>query len=99
MSAPDALVAGAMFPHAAPLHPRPDSVQLTPLFAESLATVAVKSCVLVTGTVAVVAESVTAIGGAGATIVIVAAADLLVSATEVTVSVTVAALGAVGGAV
>jgi hypothetical protein len=39
--APLALLNGDTLPHAAPLQPAPDTVQLTPLFAESFVTVAV----------------------------------------------------------
>ena len=43
-----------------------ETVQLTPLFAESLVTVAVNCCVFLACTVADVGETVTVIGGAGA---------------------------------
>jgi hypothetical protein len=43
--APDALVAGDTTPHVAPLQPAPDTAQLTPLPAESFATVAITVCV------------------------------------------------------
>jgi hypothetical protein len=40
---PEALVAVDSVPQAAPLHPAPESAQLTPLFAESFVTVAVNA--------------------------------------------------------
>jgi hypothetical protein len=63
--APDALVAGDTAPHVAPLQPAPESAQLTPLAAESLATVAVTVCVAPACTVAVVVATVTAISACG----------------------------------
>jgi hypothetical protein len=97
---PEALAAGATVPHAAPLHPVPDTVHITPLFALSLVTVAVKFCAAPTTTPAVVCESVTAITGAGpAVTVMVADADLVPSETEVTVSVIAGGVGTLAGAV
>ena len=95
---PEALVVGVTVPQVAPVHPVPVSVHLTPLAAESLATVAVKACVPFTVTLAVVSDKVTVIGAAVAVTVIVADADFVVSATEVAFSVTVAGLGTVVGA-
>jgi len=43
--APDALVVGDTAPQVAPLQPAPESAQLTPLPAESFATVAAAVCV------------------------------------------------------
>jgi hypothetical protein len=98
-AAPDALDAGATVPHVAPLQPAPDSVQLTPAFAESFVTVAVKLAVPPAATVAVVCDKLTAIGagGAGAT-VIAAAAVFVASDTDLAVSVTLAGVGALAGA-
>jgi hypothetical protein len=42
IEAPDALLAADSVPHAAPLHPAPDSPQVIPLFALSFITVAAK---------------------------------------------------------
>lgn len=56
----DGLVAGATVPQAAPLHPAPAIDQVTPLFAESFATEAMKVWVAPTCTLAVVADIVTA---------------------------------------
>jgi hypothetical protein len=95
---PDALVAGVTEPQAAALHPVPVTVQVTPLFAESLATVAVNGCVPFTVTFAVLADNVTAIGATAAVSVIVAEADFVVSATDVAFKVTVAGLGTAAGA-
>jgi hypothetical protein len=84
-----------MVPQAAPEHPSPVTVQVTPWSAGSLTTVAVKSWVASTTTVAEVGDTETLI----ATIVTVADADLLLSATEVAVTVTVAGVGTAAGAV
>jgi hypothetical protein len=69
------------------------------LFWESFCTVAVKACIPPSATLAVVGDSVTAIAAAFDVIVIVAAADLVLSLTEVAVSVTVAGAGMLAGAV
>ena len=98
-AAPDALVVGATDPQAAPLHPVPVTVQVTPLFAESFATVAVKDCVAFTAILAEGCDTVTTIGAAAAVTVIVAEADFDVSATEVAFKVTAAGLGTAVGAV
>jgi hypothetical protein len=92
---PEALAAGVTIPHAAPPHPVPDTVHVTPLFALSFVTVAVKFCVAPTATPADVCESVTAIAGVTVT---VADADLVPSEIEVAVSVTVDGAGTLGGA-
>jgi hypothetical protein len=42
MGAPEALDAAETVPHAAPLHPPPERLHVTPLFCESFWTVAVK---------------------------------------------------------
>jgi hypothetical protein len=95
---PDALVAGATAPQAAPLHPLPVTAQITPLFPESLATVAVKGWVPFTVTFAVLPDNVTAIGAAPAVTMIVATADFVASATDVAVSWTIAMAGTIPGA-
>jgi hypothetical protein len=98
--APDKLVAGETVPQVLAVQAAPDSAQLTPLFWLSFVTVALKVVVPLTRTVAVVWERVTAIGEAGAAvIVIVAVADFVPSATEVALSVTFAGLGTTAGAV
>ena len=96
---PDALEVGVTAPHVAPLQPAPDTVQVTPLFAASFCTVAVNACDPLTCTIAVVSDSVTAIGAGAAVTVIVAATDFVPSATEVAVSVTAAGVGTLAGAV
>ena len=72
---------------------------LTPAFALSLATVAVKAALVVAARLAGGLFSVTVIGALGAEIVMVAEADFVESVTEVAVIATVAGLGAVVGAV
>ena len=62
---PEALDAGATVPHAAPLHPAPDSVHVTPLFPESFATIAVNACVVPTCTPAVATDIATEIAAGG----------------------------------
>jgi hypothetical protein len=96
---PEALVAGATIPHAAPVHPVPDNAQLTPAFALSFVTVALNACVSPTVTLAVASESVTPTPAEAAVTVIVAAPVLVPSATDVAVAVTVAGLGTLAGAV
>jgi hypothetical protein len=95
---PDALLGVDKFPHAAPVQPEPVSVQVTPLFAESPVTVAVKVVAAFKATVAVVCDSVTEIP-AGVVIVMVADPDFVPSLTEVAAIVTVAGFGTVAGAV
>jgi hypothetical protein len=85
-------------PQAAPVHPEPDSVQLTPLFAGSFCTVAVKPVDCDTCTDAAVGFTVTEIGGGSVVIVMVALADFVLSAIDAARSVTVAGLGALAGA-
>jgi hypothetical protein len=72
--------------------------QVTPAFALSLLTVAVKGAVVVAATEPGVLLSATEMGAAGAEMVIVAVADLVASVTEVAVTVTVAGFGAEPGA-
>ena len=87
-------------PQAAPLHPAPESVQVTPLFCGSFCTVALKVCVCpVWIDMLVAGETLTFTGTGGAVIVIVATALFVVSVTDVAVSVTVPGLGTVAGAV
>jgi hypothetical protein len=74
------------------------TVQVTPAFALSLLTVAVRAAVVVAGTELGGLLSVTAIGAFGVEMVMVAVADLVESVTEVAVTVTVAGLGAPAGA-
>ena len=81
------------------MQPAPDNAQLTPLLAESFATVAEKIWVLPTATLAVVCDSFTEIAGAVAATVIVAVAVFVPSATDVAVRVTLAGLGTAAGAV
>jgi hypothetical protein len=76
------------------------TVQFTPAFALSFATFAVMLVVALTASdVGGCAVSVTAIGCTEAVIVIVAETDLVLSVTEVAVTVTVFPLGTVVGAV
>jgi hypothetical protein len=99
MPVPDALEAADSVPQAAPLQPFPDSVHVTPLFCESFCTVAVNGCIAPVCTLALVGETVTTIPAGAAVTVIVAAADFVVSATDVAVNVTVAGEGTLAGAV
>lgn len=96
---PDALVELESVPQAAAVQPVPLSVQVTPLFCESLVTVAVKGCVpLGACTLAEVGPTETAIAG-GAVTVIAAEEDFVPSVTEVAVNVTSAGEGTISGAV
>lgn len=97
VAAPLAVPVGKRFPHVAPEQPAPERLQVTPLFCASFCTVAVNCDVVLTSSVAEVAESCTLI--AGDVIVIVAEAVLVGSATEEAVSVTLAGLGTLAGAV
>ena len=98
IAAPEALEVADKVPHVAPLQPVPESVQVTPLFCESFVTVAVKFCVSPVCTLGLVGATLTEITGAAVT-VIVAVPCFVPSATEVAVSVTVAGLGTLAGAV
>src|ERR1700745_3680400 len=98
MAVPEALELAETVPQAAPLQPEPERGQVTPLFCESFGTVAVKACDWPVCTDALVGDTLMLIAG-GAVIVIAAAALFVVSVTDVAVMVTVAGLGAVGGAV
>ncbi len=85
-------------PQVVPLHPKPESPHVTPLFCGSFCSEAVKPCVPIPAcTLGALGLTVTLIAS-GAVIVMLAAALLVVSATEVAVSVTVAGLGTVDGA-
>ena len=75
----------------------PFTCQVTAVFPVFV-TVAVNCCVALTGTLGIVGLTVTTITGAAVT-VMVAASDLVPLAMEVAVSVTVAGLGTVAGAV
>jgi hypothetical protein len=99
MGVPDALDVVDSVPQVEPEHPAPVSVHVTPLFWESLLTVAVTVVVLVVCTETVDLFKVTAIATAVAVTVTCAEALLLVSATDVAVSVTTAGAGTLGGAV
>ena len=72
--------------------------QVTPAFAPSLLTVAVKAAVVVAATELGGLLSVTEIGALGAEIVIVAEIDFVESVTEVAITVTVAGFGVEPGA-
>ena len=96
MATPEALEVVDNVPHVAPEQPAPESDQFTPLFRASLLTVAVKFWVKLTCTLGVFGLTATAIAGVTVT---VANALLVPSAMEVAVSVTVAGLGTVAGAV
>jgi len=99
MGAPDALEAVDNVPQVAPLHPVPARLHVTPLFCESFCTVALKLCPLFTCTVALDGATPTTMPCGADVMVMVAAADLPVLATEVAVRVTVAGLGTFAGAV
>jgi uncharacterized membrane protein YebE (DUF533 family) len=92
-AAPEALLVGATDP------PPADTVHVTPLAAVSFATVAVSAVVAPVCTEAVAGDTVTEIAGGGVVTVIVADPALVPSATEVAVTVAVAGLGTVAGAV
>ena len=94
--APDPLEVAESVPQAAPLQPAPESDQTTPLFWPSLVTVAVNVCVRPTSREEAVGETVTEMVDVT---VIVAAADLVLSVTEVAVSVTMVGEGRAAGAV
>lgn len=97
---PDVLVVGETEPQVVAVQavPAMDSVQFTRLFCASFCSVAAKVCVAFTCTFEVGGETVTAIAGGGA-IVMVTLDDLVPSETEVAVRVTVGGVGGVVGAV
>ena len=82
-------------PQPDPVQPRPLTLQATPVF-ELPVTVAVNCCVFPEITWALVGETFMTMAGR---MVTVADADLVVSALEVAVTVTIAGVGAVAGAV
>jgi hypothetical protein len=84
-------------PQAALVQPAPERLQVTAWLAAAGLTVAVNCCVPVIWSVATVGETETPVG-AGMS-VIVAEADLLLSAAEVALRVSVAGLGTFAGAV
>jgi hypothetical protein len=98
IAVPDALDVADNVPHAAPEQPAPLNVHVTPLVCVSFVTVAVTLCVFPLCTDALVGFTDTPTGG-GVVTVIVAAAVLLVSVTDLAVSVTVAGDGTLAGAV
>ena len=86
-------------PHDVPLQPAPDRDQVTPLLWGSFVSVAANALVPMPAcTLAVAGETVTTIADA-ALRVMVAVFDFVPSRLEVAVSVTVAGLGSVAGAV
>ena len=85
-------------PHVVPVHPAPETDQVTPLFCESFCTEAVKLAAVETCTDADAGAIETEIGGGVAVMVMMADADLEPSAIEVAVSVTVGGTGALAGA-
>ena len=95
MAMPEAEEEVESVPHVALLQPEPERAQVTPLFCASLVTVAVKFCGWLVCTLAEVGPTLTA---TGAVTVMVAAELLVLSATEVAVSVTVAGVGTAAGA-
>ena len=96
---PEALVEDESDPQVVPEQPAPASAQLTPLFCESLVTVAVKFCVPIPAcTLCVPGATVTRIVGAADT-VMVALPVRVPSATDVAVRVIVAGEGSPTGAV
>jgi hypothetical protein len=99
IATPEALLELESVPQLAPLQPTPLSVQLTPLFCVSSATVAL-NCFVPPGacTFAEPGVTVTVIAAGGFT-VIVAVPDLVVSATAVAVSEIIAGEGPFAGAV
>jgi len=86
-------------PHVVPVHPAPETDQVTPLFCESFCTEAVKMAVVETCTEVVAGLTDTAMGRGAEVMVTLAAFDFVVSVTEVAVMVTVAGDGTLAGAV
>jgi hypothetical protein len=84
-------------PQATPVHPAPESVQVTALLVVPV-TVAVNCCCAPVITDAVVGEMVTLTADAD-WMTTVADADLVGSATDVAVTITIADRGTVAGAV
>jgi hypothetical protein len=98
IAAPEALEVPDKVPQVAPEQPAPVSVHATPLFNGSFCTVAVMLCEWLVCTEAAVGFTLIPTGG-GATTVIVVSVVLLVSATALAVTVTVAGEGTAAGAV
>ena len=99
MAAPDALDVADSVPQTFSLQLAPKSTQVTPLFCESFWIVAVKFWLPPVGTLTDGGDTVTTIAPGAAVTVIVAAADLLPSATDVALSVTSGGEGTLAGAV
>ena len=93
----EVVVTAVSVPQEAPEQPAPASDQLTPFPCVSFCRVAVKGAVVETCTEAEPGLTPTTIG-TGAVTVMVADADLVLSAMEVALRVTVAGEGAVAGA-
>ena len=85
-------------PQAAPEHPAPKRVQVTPLFCKSFCTEALKLAAVDTCTEADVGLTETEIESGAAVTVMTAAADFVPSVTEVALRVTVAGTGTAAGA-
>jgi hypothetical protein len=98
-AAPDAVLVAESVPHVAPLQPAPDNAHVTPLFAASFVTVAVKLALPPRIRLAVVCERVTAMAGGAAVTVIDVVEFFVPSVTEVAVNVTLAGFGTLAGAV
>ncbi|HLK05300.1 MAG TPA: hypothetical protein VKT53_12740 [Candidatus Acidoferrum sp.] len=96
IATPEALEFVDNVPQVTPLHPVPESAQVTPLFCKSFVTVAVKVCVSPTVTLGVDGATLTPIAG---TTVIVEEKLRVPSATEVALMATVAGAGTAAGAV
>ena len=96
----EVVVTAVSVPQEAPEQPAPASDQLTPFPCVSFCRVAVKGAVVETCREAEPGLTVTEMGGGGgaSVTVMVAEADLVLSATEVALRVTVAGEGAVAGA-
>jgi hypothetical protein len=100
IAVPDALDVLEMAPQDVPLQPAPDSVHVAPLFCASFLTVAVNVSELLISRVLLFGETLTAIGGPGGAVIVIAAeAETLLLLTDVAVIVTLAGFGAVAGAV
>ena len=85
-------------PHPDPVHPVPETLQVTPALLGSLVTVAESGCVVETVTDAVEGATVTTTAGRAVSVTR-ADADFVASARDTAVIVTVAGLGSVAGEV
>ena len=94
----EVVVTAVSVPQETPEQPAPASDQLTPFPCVSFCRVAVKGAVVETCTEAEPGLTPTTIGTGAEVTVMVADADLVLSATEVALRVTVAGEGAVAGA-